>query len=359
MKTTRWLVLAAATTLAWRAHAEFSWELAGGGGVAARDEPGLEFDSEVVALSATYYFDPVNAGNGPQALASFLDPSTHISITGREDLQIAETIVSSVPISLPTFGGGIAADPVSERNLTDYAIEGQYLLPASKWYAGGRFARGEIDWSRSWSIPSQFTEVSEHGLIAGKYFGKGATRLELSLARSSSERQQTLEYCAVSLGCFRGSTRYEAAADELRIDAFHVRQFRSVTYTLFGGIGELDRELRIDTTIDTATPTRIPGLRDIINGTLVPFPVEMTAVAEVDPVQTYSLGTELFPIPTFGVRLQFARLAAEIAGADAVAIATSWFFRSNIGLELTLSRDEPDGGAPRTDTVALRFMGRL
>jgi hypothetical protein len=349
----------AATILAWGAHAEFSWELAGGGGAAARDESALELDSEVVALSATYYFDPVDAGTGPQALASFLDPSTHISITAREDSQTLETIVVSAPISPPTSGGGIAVDPVSERNLADYAIEGQYLLPASKWYAGGRFARGEIDWPRSWSMQSQLTEISEHGLIAGKYFGKGATRLELSLARSSSERQQTLEYCAVYLGCFRGTTDYEAVTDELRIDVLHVRQLRSATYTLSGGVGELDRELRIATTINTAGPTRIPGLRDIISGSLMPFPVETTAAAKLDPVHTYSLGAEIFPIPTVGVRLHFARLDAEIADGDAVAIATSWFFRSNIGLELTLSRDDPGGGAPRTEAVALRFIGRL
>jgi hypothetical protein len=362
MKTVPWLLFAVAGSLPFGGHAEFSWELAGGGGVADRDGAGAELDSQFAGVSATYYFAPVDDGSGPHALAGFLDPSTQISISGREDRQtLTTTIVGTAPSNPSTIAGGVAFDPVFERHMTDYSIAGHYLLPRSKWYAGGRLALGDVDEPRASPVTGRSTEVRSRGLVAGKYFGTGATRLEVGLARSSSESEIVVDYCPVLVACLRGSVSSEAIEDTIHIDVMHVRRFRSATFSLFGSVGELDRQLRLGAPVFTATPSRLPALLGLIVGNVVPMPVQILPVTELDlePTHTYSVGTEIFPVPAVGVRLGYSRLDAETADDDAIAIGASWFFRRNVGLEFTLSRDDPEGDVPRTERAALRLIGRL
>src|SRR5512134_1167796 len=105
---------------AFAVNAEYSWELAGRLG---DDEHEPSGESDHASVASTYYFDPVEDGTGPHALAAFLDPATRVSLIVSRD---EETLASG-----------------ADSETADYAVSGQYLLPRSKWFVGGRFSRGD------------------------------------------------------------------------------------------------------------------------------------------------------------------------------------------------------------------------
>ena len=214
------LVLAPASATS----AQFSWELNGRVGQADRQE---RFESDVVAFSATYYFDPVEDGRAPRALAAFFDPATRVSITASHDEQTAR--------AAPQTG------TMSEIELEndDYSVSGQYLLPGSTWYVGGHYSHGDVDVPPpAPPVTALSTEEHGYGVVAGRYFGAGrATRLQLALARSKAENDVSISICIP--GCFNAVSTAEATTDDVRLDVMHVRRFRSATYALFGGIDEL------------------------------------------------------------------------------------------------------------------------
>lgn len=86
----------------------------------------------------------------------------------------------------------------------------------------------------------------------------------------------------------------------------------------------------------------------------------LTDTAELDLVSdTYSVGGEIYPAPTIGVRLRYTREDGPIvAEENTVDVAASWFFRRNVGLELTLSSIDAEF-IPRTEGATLRAIGRF
>lgn len=300
-------------------HADFSWELAGRLGQGDGEDG---FESDDASLSATYYFDPVEDGTGPHALAAFFDPATRVSIIAGQD-----------ELTLPT--GAL------ESEMTDYSVSGHYLLPRSKWYVGGRYSQGDIDVPFSPPITATSIDTTGHGVVAGKYLGTGATRLQLFLDRSKTDSEQLLTICIP--GCFNGNATTEVTTDEVRFDVMHVRQFRSATYALFGSVSESSADV-------------VGALVFSPNPLLPPFP-NQTVDFDLGTMRAYSVGAELFPIEKLGVRLGYTRFDGETPNDDAVDVEASWFFRRNIGLELTLSREDSDDGS--TDRAALRVIGRF
>jgi hypothetical protein len=328
MKIIRRALCALAFGPAFTVYADFSWELAGALGQADRSESDEvfgtleEFESDMAAVSAAYYFDPVEDGTGPYALVAFFDPATRVSVAISEN---RETNRLSAP--------GVLADV--EREIDDYSVAGVYLFSQSRWYAGGRY--GSVDFGQPELTqvppppPSPNTIVSSidgdrYGLLAGKYFGSGATRLELSLDRAKTETDTSITFCA--LRCVTFGANAEAITDTARLGVMHVRRFRSATYALLGEISEI--EAKATGTVTTGGP---------------PF------VTELEPVDSYSVGAELYPIPAIGVRLGYVRTDLPLSEDEDVSVGASWFSATSVRSDAD-ARELRRAGTDGTSDVA-------
>ena len=304
---------------AFAGNADYSWELAGRLGDDESEQGG---ESDHASIATTYYFDPVEDGTGPHALAAFLDPATRVSL-----------IVSQDKDTLPSG--------TLDSEIADYAVSGQYLLPRSKWFVGGRYSQGDVDAPFSPPVTASSIDLKSHAVVAGKYLGAGATRLQLSLDRSKTENEQVLTICIP--GCFNGIGNVDVTTDEVRLDVMHVAPIRAATYALSGGVSESNSDA-------------VGSLVFIPNPLVPPFP-NQTLNLDLGTLRTYSVSAELFPIAQLGVRLGYTRTDGENVDGDIVEVEASWFFRRNVGLELTLSREDFEGDT--ADGVALRAIGRF
>jgi len=329
---------------AFGAHADYVWELAGAFDRTEQsaDHARLstsEFETDQLSLSATHYFDPVAEGSGPLALAPFFDPRTNLSVVAG-DGNTTDRFWAG-PNSLRVTTG--------EEDLSDYSLRGVYVFPESKWYAGGEYARneGERGFSSTALTGTGFGESSDdvegYALLAGKYFGKGATRLELTLERSTEESKTSSTSCSFSGFCSTSSQVFEQTFETTRLAVMHVRQFRSATYALLGDISE-------------------ERFRD---GTFNGVSFDDSGF-DLDPPRTYFVGAELYPVPTIGVRLGYETVDSTGIEEDTVSVGASWFVRRNVGLELTLSRLATDytdsffvDDPVDTNRAVLRVTGRL
>ncbi|HET7924027.1 MAG TPA: hypothetical protein VFL30_03965 [Rhodanobacteraceae bacterium] len=333
MKIIRRALCALAFGPAFAVCGDFSWELSGALGRADRsDEAGLgafgEFESDLYALSAAYYFDLVEDGRGePYALATFFDPASRVSVTASESRDTNRLTAPGLSFEV-------------ERKIGDYSAAGQYLFSESRWYAGGHYGRSDFSQPELTQVPppppgptpTQSFDLERYGVLAGKYFGTGATRLELSLDRSIATNETSLTTCALT--CVTVGASAESISDAASVDVMHVRRFRAATYALLGRIGEVQTELKA-------------------NGTFGPV-----NVPDVEPVDSYSVGAELYPVPAVGVRLGYVRTDLPLSDEEDVNVGASWFFRRNVGFDLTLLREDSDV-RPRTERVMLRVLGRL
>jgi len=336
MRTTRRSLWALPLGFAFAAHADYSWELEG---VFDHTERNADFrrlstdevDSDLLSLSATHYFNPVAEGTGPLALAAFFDPRTQVTVAAGEEHSTDQF-----------FGGPNSFFNVQgKEKVSDYSLRGLYLFPESKWYAGGRYKRhdGERRTSSSSINPANVTgsgmsssDFQDYALLAGKYFGMGATRLELSLEQSTEESETSSTSCSFFGSCSTFSFSGETTFDTPTLAVMHVRRFRSATYALLGEYSE--------------TQERFEG-----------------QIFDLPAISTYFVGAEVYPVPTIGVRLGYEKLDSLGLEENTVSIGASWFFRRNIGLDLTLSRERRDSSStddpPDTNRAALRVIGRL
>ena len=63
------------------AQPRYSWELSG---LESSTDSGAASDFDVTTFGATYYFDQVEDGEGPYALAAFFDPATRVSLAANQ-----------------------------------------------------------------------------------------------------------------------------------------------------------------------------------------------------------------------------------------------------------------------------------
>lgn len=340
MKVVRRVCCALLLGRAFGANADYSWEFAGvfdhEEKDRARSQPTGEFDTDLWSLSAIHYFNPVAEGSGPPALAAFFDPRTHLAVSAGDGK--TSSAFSQGPNSLFTER--------AEEDISDYSLRGVYVFAESKWYAGGRYARQEGEQRRSFSSISTATgsgesssEDENYAVFAGKYFGTGATRLELTLEQSTTEGEGSSTSCSFSGACSTFSfTDAESVLDTPRLGVMHVGRFRSATYALVGEYSELRAQ---DVTIGDIT-------------------------YESDPVGAYFVGAQLYPIPSIGVRVGYESTDQPGLDETTASIGASWFFRPNVGLDLTLSRDDTDidspffeDDEPSPKRAVLRVIGRL
>ena len=119
----RFAALALSACVSFAAFAdEFSWQTVG---AASRHQvdafdvlPELEQDRS--AFEATYYFDPVDEGEGPLEIASFLSPTSRISAAVAREEQ--RSLVFSF-----TLGANLGSQVVGDA--TEYGVSGRYVLP--------------------------------------------------------------------------------------------------------------------------------------------------------------------------------------------------------------------------------------
>ena len=336
MVITRGALCALTLSLASAAHAEFSWELSG---AVRHGERGEFVETDGSALAATYFFKPVDDELGPYALAAFLDPTTRMTVALSEEDQTLRAQVQS---------GQLVE---SESELQDWSIDGQYVLPESKWYFGGRYSRGEIDLPSSASVTEDGTG---YGALAGKYFGGGATRLELALERSTVESEITTQFCIFGICSIPRTTTLESTADTARIGVMHVRQGRALAYALFGNVAETRLEV---TALTAPAPAGVVPSPPIF--IVAQPPAGAVAVdTELEPRRTFTVGAELFLTRKLGVRIGYTAFDG-ITEDDAYDVGATWFFRRNVGVGLSLSRQEFDYGLASSDSVAFQVIGRL
>ena len=306
---------------------DFSWDLSGG---ATQSAVG-DVDVDGSALAATHYFDPVDDSRGPYSLAPFFDPASRVSLAMNRTRQtVHEGII-------------LPGAPDLTTTTDDYTVGGQYWLSASKWYAGGDYTKSDID---SPFVPGRVITRNDsyaYHVFAGKYLGP-KTSLELGLKRSVSKSGQVLDVCPPPDVCpISGVFDFESklTRDDVGVSFVHVRQFRSLVYSLFGGVTETSGHGAVEVT--PAPPFILVG------------------PSSLKPYWTWSGGGEVFPTPKLGIRVGFTRADYDGAHADSYDIAATWYFKRNIGIGLAWSKSQlhSDFSTPSVGVTSLRFIGRF
>lgn len=292
----------AAVCAAFAAHAEeFSWQLSGG----ASESESSGSDSDSWGVDATFYVSSIDDSDGPYALASFLNPTTRVSAAASSN------------------------DSPAGDDPTAYTLTGAYVLPGKKWYVGASYAKADADDAQ----PVTVSDPKGYGVRAGRYLGPNTT-LELSLGRSE---QSTSLTCLGPPFCIAGEI--ELMTDSVGLEVFHVRRFRSLTYTLQGSVSERDTDVEISSAlIPLLGPSADPG-----------------------GLRTYSIAAELFPTRTLGVRVGYSRPDRDF-DVDSYVVGATWFFKPRVAVEVTLSAAKVDDAPPgfsRSERTAIRFIGRL
>ena len=281
---------------------EFSWQLSGGMG---RGESG-DFSRDSWAVDGTYYVNPIDDSSGPYALASFLNPTTRVSATASK------------------VEADVANDPGA------YTLSGAFVLPGKKWYAGAVYSKSTFD-----DPPYvTYSDPKAYGVSAGRYLGANTT-VELGLGRS----EQRTSFCTAfssSRGCFGPVIETNTTTDSVDLEVFHVRRFRSLTYSLQGRVSESDAEL------ETLAPT--------------------TSLVQGESARIYSVAAELFPTQRLGVRIGYLTPDSDF-DFDAYDVGATWFFKPRVAVQFTLSRSSADYGPPlgsrHSESAGVRFIGRL
>lgn len=282
---------------------EFSWQLSGG---TSRAESG-DFSRDSWAVDGTYYVKPLDDGSGPLALASFLNPTTRVSAAASK----------------------VEADVVNDP--AAYTLSGAFVLPGEKWYVGANYSKSILD-----DTPfATYSDSKGYGLSAGRYLGPNTT-LQLGLGRS----EQGGTFCTAfssSTGCFGPPIETETTTDSVDLEVFHVRRFRSLTYSLQGRVSDTDADFEIR----SAAPELVSD--------------------GASSRRVYSVATELFPTQRIGVRVGYSQPDSDF-DIDAYDVGATWFFKPRVAVQFMFSRANLDfapGGPSHSDNAGVRFIGRL
>lgn len=286
---------------------EFSWQFSG----ATRHAEAGDTDLDGWTLDATYYMNPLDDSAGPYALASFLNPTTRVSAAASR---------SDAPQN-------VFDDP------TAYTLGGAYVLPGEKWYVGAEYAKSDVD-------DGPFVTGSDpkgYGVQAGRYLGANTT-LELRLGRS--EQTSSLACPPNVQVCIGLPLEIETTTSSVGIDVFHVRRFRSLTYSLQGSVSERDADLEIRRPFTSPT-----------------FPSQ----ADGPSLRVYSVAGELFPTQKLGVRVGYSRPDGDF-DVDSYDVGATWFFKPRVAVQFAFSRSSLDDAPPgqrHSESTGVRFIGRL
>jgi hypothetical protein len=288
---------------------EFSWQLSG---VTSRLEIG-DFSSDSWAVDGTYYVNPIDEGAGPYGLAAFLDPTTRLS----------------------------AATSRRHDDWRDgpnsYTLDGTYVLRGDKWYVGASYSKTDME---DWPLPVTRDDENRHGVLAGRYLGANTT-LELGLGRSEQRFESSI--CPLGVPCTLALSvipyAVETTEDSVGLDVFHVRRFRSLTYSLQGSVSQSEAQIDVTSPMPSLVPAS-PG----DNGT----------------VRAYSFAGELFPTDRLGLRIGYSRPDYEGPDGHGYDFTATWFFKPRVAVQFGLSRTTSASATlGDVDSSAIRLIGRL
>jgi hypothetical protein len=336
---------------------DYAWELSG---LASQADLDPQLDTDLSTITATYHFAGVDDAKGPFELASFLDPETRIAASVAHERQALHAI--SAP-GLPTL-----PDVVTESDT--YSVSGRYVLPAKKWYAGGRYVQSDPETA----VSSLLTDAEIHGatIFAGRYLG-AATTLDLTLDRAVTDTRGTGIACVVNLYCAAivPQTTHQTR-DTVSLGVVHMRRFRSLTYTLSGSIADSSGQVVIHSgsfELPVPSPLLPPG---VVFGPLpsVTVPARTTELG-LDRFLVYSVAGELFPTSKLGVRLGYAHWddsnSLPYGYNDfnspeyGYEVAATWFVSRNVGLRFMLGRQHVHSFTESrdTDVASVQATGRF
>ena len=304
-------LIGAAIGAAFPTHAEeYSWQLSG---VARRGETrNLVRDSW--AVDSTYYANPLDDGDGPFALASFLNPTTRVSAeASKSDLKTDR-------------GFDIQDDP------TAYRLSGAYVLPGQKWYVGASYARSDAGDTGFFTR----TDSKDYGVEGGVYIGVNTT-LELGLDRFQQGWKTDPSCPPTECIGFGFPLDTEMTTDSVGFEVFHLRRFRSLTYSLQGSVYKSEYESEVRDPLTSSTLQLGGGAA----------------------LRTYSVAGELFPTKAFGVRLGYTQAESRGYDGHSYDVTATWFFKPRFAIQLGLSHERLELGPDETESAAIRFIGRL
>lgn len=321
---------------------QFSWQLTGGTLHSSFED---YRDTDRSSLDATFYFDPVDDAQSPYALAPFLDPATQIGASVSRDRE-------TVPVAISVFAPS-ASPEFATTTTDDYTVAGRYVLPASKWYAGGRYTKSDVG-APSQSVNEKI-DADAYGVVGGKYLGPNTT-LDLTANRSSLTLHESIDLCPRFAGCTAVLLEVETAIDDLGLGFAHVRRLEKLPYFLSGRVVQTRTHFSQRFPQIPATP--VGGI-----GPPIGIVIGLTPAFEATLPRywTYSFAGEVFPTRKLGVRLGYTNIDHGNGPGDTYDVAATWFFRRNVGMQVVWSLAVTDTSVGRLneDGYAVRFVGRL
>jgi hypothetical protein len=344
------IVCAGIAALPNASSAEFSWQLAGDG---RRQEVGDLLEVDGAAVSATYFFRPVDEEVGPYALAAFLNRSSRLGVSVHSDEERRSATFSLF---------GVPRTVTSADAMDGYSASGRYVWRDSGWYAGGGIAdaHGDPPASTCFERDRELRGASVH---AGKYLGR-ATSIELSAA--TTEMTEEIVLLCPLFSPFSSPVLFgpDLQSNEATLSVLHVGALGGLTYAITGEASSSRADLSfVPASYGPPTPTSLPpaGLVIVGGGVAAP-PVGSFAQLLRDRFQTYSAGAELFPTMRLGIRLGYSRWDEDPVRDEGYELATTWFFQRNIAARFAFARTTQNVFDPSlrdADSVVLQLIGRF
>jgi hypothetical protein len=331
--------------------AEYTWQLTGG---MQRFEIGANFEVDSAAITATRFFQPVDDGLGPAALAAFLSRSSHLSIGADTDKQeFRYTLPSFVRPGDPPPPPPIEIIAVEEAG--GYALSGRHVWQGSGWFAGGGVESADTDVA---TPVLSATDVDRDGyrLVFGKYLGP-RTAIEATLRSATT----TSHYSSSSICAFiRCILETELVADDLGVSALHVGAVKNLFYSISGGVNVSEANL---TFTEISQPTAsLPPFSPIAGGGFIAVTPIPNSALPADRFYTYSVGSELFPTRRLGVRVGYVRWDGDEQREDGYDVGATWFFLRNVAARFAFARTNRESFDPdlrESDTATLQIIGRF
>jgi hypothetical protein len=211
------------------------------------------------------------------------------------------------------------------------------VLPGERWYIGANYSKSEGD-----DTPTETrSDPKGYRVDAGVYLGANTT-LELGVAQSKQRVESFFGCPAPPAPPCGPSLAVETTTDAVGFEVFHLRRFRSLTYSLQGSVSESEPE------------TEVSGLP--------PFTLTLTS-RDGPSSRRYAVAGELFPTDRLGVRLGYS--TSDVDGFDVDTdnydVTATWFFKPRVAMELSLGRSTISGASVsgESESAQIRFTGRL
>ena len=365
------------------AAADYSWQVAG----SHRDDSTGNLEASRNRLTATYYFSPVDDGEGPYELTAFLNRSSFAAFDAAREQSRRRLIFPALGI----IDFGPAVDPSGRplrppvgiwppavdgqeldlgADASDYAVSGQHVWPEGGWYVGGRLKRGaeaqDQQAMRCYYDPfgaqsvrcepdleQSVTDSEGVDLWAGRYFGN-ETALDLRIGSNVRTTVHELGRALPNFGSIPGFIAPFEPGSETETESaiLSVRRaglLGSSVYWLAANVTSIRSDFRL-------INLPIPG-------------IDLSPDFDFSTRSNqYGFTAGLYPTRALGFRVSFLR---DDEGGGLTGVSASWFFIPRAAVEARITRAEFDfepttvdpvsylAGPGGLDSISLRLLGRF